>query len=71
MILEEHKIDKGILIFKTNMTPSANKVVQAMAGQYHLESFQESELLVNITQHTLVPKHEVLSAADKALLLSK
>ena len=70
-MLEDQKIDKGILIYKTNMTPSANKVIQAMANQYDLGSFAESDLLVNITQHTLVPKHDVLSPDDKALLLQK
>lgn len=105
-VLEDQKIDKGILIYKTNMTPSANKVrppfpacrqratphemcataparnpadrghivlqvIQAMSNQYDLGSFAESDLLVNITQHTLVPKHDVLSPEDKALLLQK
>ncbi|KAH9250721.1 hypothetical protein BASA81_011437 [Batrachochytrium salamandrivorans] len=48
-----------------SLTPSANKVVQEMAPKYQLELFQESELLVNITQHTLVPVHEVLSVEEK------
>ncbi|KAM0753890.1 putative 25 kd subunit of DNA-directed RNA polymerases I, II and III [Meredithblackwellia eburnea MCA 4105] len=69
--LEDQQIPRGIIIFKTNMTPSANKVISAMASQYQIEAFQESELLVNITHHTLVPKHEVLSAEEKALLLKK
>lgn len=70
-ILEEQKIPAGIIIYKTSMTPSANKVVTAMAGQFKIESFQESELLVNITHHTLVPKHEVLTPEQKKELLVK
>jgi len=42
-----------------------------MASQYRLEEFSESDLLVNIVHHTLVPKHEVLSPEDKKLLLDK
>ncbi|GAA5856806.1 hypothetical protein JCM9279_002022 [Rhodotorula babjevae] len=70
-ILESQKFARGILIYKTSMTPSANKVISAMAGQFQIEAFQESELLVNITQHVLVPKHEVLTAEQKKQLLQR
>ncbi|TNY21191.1 DNA-directed RNA polymerase II subunit E [Rhodotorula diobovata] len=70
-ILESQKFPRGILIYKTSMTPSANKVISAMASQFQIEAFQESELLVNITQHVLVPKHEVLSAEQKKQLLQR
>lgn len=49
----------GILIYQKNLTPSASKVVQEMSVKYHLELFQEQELLVNITKHILVPAHQV------------
>jgi DNA-directed RNA polymerase I, II, and III subunit RPABC1 len=51
------------------MTPSANKVITAMSAQFTIEAFQESELLVNITHHILVPKHEVMTADEKKQLL--
>ncbi|GAA6048839.1 hypothetical protein JCM3770_003646 [Rhodotorula araucariae] len=70
-ILESQKFPRGVLIYKTSMTPSANKVITAMASQFQIEAFQESELLVNITQHVLVPKHEVLSAEQKKELLQR
>lgn len=42
-----------------------------MSQQYQLEEFSETDLLVNITHHTLVPKHEVLSPEQKRLLLER
>ncbi|CAA7266919.1 hypothetical protein NLJ89_g4857 [Agrocybe chaxingu] len=70
-ILEEKKIQRGIIVFPGNMTPSARKVIVAMAAEYRLEEFSEADLLVNITHHTLVPRHEVLTPEEKRLLLEK
>ena len=107
-ILEEKEFTNGIIIYKTSMTPSANKVclplitllsfhsmehcqatvtdqiisssdsvrssaqvIAGMSSQFKIEAFQESELLVNITQHILVPKHEVLTREEKDELLTK
>ncbi|KZP31836.1 RPB5 subunit of DNA-directed RNA polymerase [Athelia psychrophila] len=70
-ILEEKSIMRGIIVFPGNMTPSARKVIVAMANQYRLEEFSESDLLVNITHHTLVPRHEVLTPEEKKVLLER
>ncbi|KAG6898205.1 hypothetical protein C0992_003317 [Termitomyces sp. T32_za158] len=70
-ILEEKKIQRGIIVFPGNMTPSARKVIVAMASQFRLEEFSESDLLVNIVHHTLVPRHDVLTQEEKKLLLEK
>ncbi|KAF4613645.1 hypothetical protein D9613_007875 [Agrocybe pediades] len=70
-ILEEKSIQRGIIVFPGNMTPSARKVIVAMAAEYRLEEFSEADLLVNIVHHTLVPRHEVLTAEEKKILLEK
>ena len=36
-----------------------------------MEWFLEAELLVNITEHVLVPHHQLLSKEEKAILLKK
>ena len=43
----------------------------SMAPKYVLEQFVEMELLVNITEHALVPKHILLSDKEKGNLLEK
>jgi len=70
-ILEEKAIKRGIIIFPGNMTPSARKVIVAMSNQFRLEEFSEADLLVNITHHTLVPVHQILSPEEKKTLLEK
>jgi len=41
------------------LTPFAKQCLAEMAPKYVIEVFQEAELLINITQHVLVPKHQV------------
>ena len=45
--------------------------VPDMQPKYLLEQFLEAELLVNITEHELVPEHVVLTADEKTELLSR
>ena len=37
----------------------------------HIELFSQEDLVINITEHQLVPKHQVLSAEQKKDLLLK
>jgi DNA-directed RNA polymerase I, II, and III subunit RPABC1 len=62
----------GILITAAPPTPSSLKVTQALDPKKNVvEVFQESELVVNITLHELVPKHILLSYEEKAELLKR
>jgi DNA-directed RNA polymerase I, II, and III subunit RPABC1 len=42
-----------------------------LASEYHLEEYAEQDLVVNITKHFLVPKHEVMSPEEKKALLER
>lgn len=42
-----------------------------MSQDYKLEEFAEADLIVNITHHILVPKHEVMTPEAKKALLER
>eukprot|EP00835_Amoeboradix_gromovi_P006141 NODE_670_length_5356_cov_0.415066.p4 type:complete len:157 gc:universal NODE_670_length_5356_cov_0.415066:2631-3101(+) len=64
-------IERGILIVQKQLTPSAKKIVAQMSPKYLLEVFLESELIVNITKHILVPQHNILEDKEKQSLLDR
>jgi DNA-directed RNA polymerase I, II, and III subunit RPABC1 len=69
--MESEKIKRGILIMQVKLTSMAKKFLNEMASTSILEEFLENELLVNITEHVLVPKHVVLSDEEKKQLLAR
>ena len=68
--IDEKKFSTGIFIYQLNITPSANKLIPTLE-KASIETFQESDLIVNITHHELVPKHFRLSKEEKKELLSR
>ncbi|RKO97352.1 hypothetical protein CXG81DRAFT_11823 [Caulochytrium protostelioides] len=69
--MAEQEVMHSIIIYQNSMTPSAQKIIQEMAPRWRVEIFKESELLVNITHHVLVPQHEVLTEEGKQTLLQR
>lgn len=69
--MNEQGVHRAIIIYRQSMTPSASKVIQTMAPKYLLEQFAEMELVVNITEHQLVPQHILLSEEEKRALLTR
>merc|ERR1712037_882068 len=57
------------IVVQQGMTPSAKQSLVDMAPKYILEQFLESELLINITEHELVPEHVVMTQEEKQELL--
>ncbi|GMM32004.1 DNA-directed RNA polymerase core subunit [Martiniozyma asiatica (nom. inval.)] len=68
--LADKNFSTGIFISMGNMTPSAMKAVAA-AEPATIEIFQETDIVVNITHHELVPKHIRLSKEEKKDLLTR
>jgi DNA-directed RNA polymerase I, II, and III subunit RPABC1 len=63
---------RAILVVQQSLTPFAKTaLVELFSPKYLIEQFQEQELLVNITEHVLVPKHTILTPADKQTLLDR
>lgn len=60
----------GIFITVNPLTPSATKIIPTVLPSI-IETFTETDLLVNITRHELVPKHILLSKAEKKALLER
>ncbi|TYZ61473.1 hypothetical protein PybrP1_004681 [[Pythium] brassicae (nom. inval.)] len=69
--MKDENVTKAILVVQEGITPFARQALNEMAPRYKIEHFKETELLVDITEHTLVPVHRVLSRDEKAALLKR
>ena len=69
--MQEENISRAIIVVQTGMTPSAKQALVDMAPKYSLEQFREAELMINITEHELVPKHVVMTTEEKRELLQR
>lgn len=69
--LEKGKIDRGIIIYRHNITAFAQHVIEKIRPVCCIELFTLMELQYNITKHKLVPKHELLGEDFKEKLVKK
>jgi DNA-directed RNA polymerase I, II, and III subunit RPABC1 len=69
--MQEKNISRAIIVVQTGMTPSAKQSLVDMAPKYILEQFMEAELMINITEHELVPQHIVMTPDEKKELLQR
>ena len=68
--IAKNNFHTGILVTQASITSAALKIVPVVLPSV-IETFQEQDLLVNITHHELVPKHVLLSAEEKMKLLER
>jgi DNA-directed RNA polymerase I, II, and III subunit RPABC1 len=70
--IKQDDFHKAILILHGRLTPHAKQAISAINSLIErIEYFNESELIINITEHCLVPRHEVLLKEDCKKLLEK
>ncbi|WJX71203.1 hypothetical protein P8452_55221 [Trifolium repens] len=62
-------VHRGILVLQNQVSSQGRRELMNFYSKVRIEIFMEDELLVNITKHELVPKHQVLTDAEKKELL--
>ncbi|XP_073114398.1 DNA-directed RNA polymerases II and IV subunit 5A isoform X3 [Elaeis guineensis] len=70
-LMKVESVPRAILVLQQNLTPFARSYLQELSPKYHSEIFQEAELLINIKEHVLVPKHQLLTNEEKKTLLER
>ena len=60
-------------IFESSLIAATarKQVIQEMQSEYTMEDYAEADLIVNITKHFLVPKHEIMTPEEKQALLQR
>ncbi|PRQ57199.1 putative DNA-directed RNA polymerase [Rosa chinensis] len=69
--MNQENVIRAILVAQQNLTPFARTSISEMGSEYHLEIFQEAELLVNIKEHVLVLPHRVHANEEYKTLLER
>ena len=69
--MQGENVGNAIMVLRVDITPFAKQAVQEMSDSFRIEHFKEAELLVDITNHTLVPEHQVLTQNEKSELLKR
>ncbi|KAJ2909929.1 DNA-directed RNA polymerases II 24 kDa polypeptide (RNA polymerase II subunit 5), partial [Coemansia aciculifera] len=69
--MHKESVTSGIVVYRDRFTSMASRILSQISGKYRMEKFHESDLLVNITEHELVPQHKVLDDEQKREILKR
>mmetsp|Transcript_40903 Transcript_40903/g.36095 ORF Transcript_40903/g.36095 Transcript_40903/m.36095 type:complete len:212 (+) Transcript_40903:41-676(+) len=69
--MKDNDVTKGIIVCKNDITAFARRALEKVRGSCHIETFKQSELMINITKHKLVPRHEILTMFEKNKLMAR
>mmetsp|Transcript_46984 Transcript_46984/g.124376 ORF Transcript_46984/g.124376 Transcript_46984/m.124376 type:complete len:180 (-) Transcript_46984:136-675(-) len=64
------KMTRGVMVVENPLTAFSRRAIAELTGM-RIDTFLDNELLVNITDHVLVPKHELLTTSEKAAVLTR
>ncbi|KAJ2752846.1 DNA-directed RNA polymerases II 24 kDa polypeptide (RNA polymerase II subunit 5) [Coemansia aciculifera] len=69
--MAKESVSSAIIVYRHTLTSMASKLMSEFSGKYRMEKFNEADLLVNITEHELVPQHKVLNDEQKKEILKR
>ncbi|KAJ9512959.1 hypothetical protein QJQ45_029094 [Haematococcus lacustris] len=69
--MKVESVTRAIMVISANLTPFAKQCLTDLQPKFNIEQFTENELLVNITEHVLVPEHRILTKEEKQVLLDR
>eukprot|EP00301_Raphidiophrys_heterophryoidea_P016808 c26467_g1_i1.p1 GENE.c26467_g1_i1~~c26467_g1_i1.p1 ORF type:complete len:220 (-),score=47.83 c26467_g1_i1:243-866(-) len=70
--MKTEQVNRSIIITENGLGAKAKSSIQEVQGKdFRIEEFLENHLLINITEHELVPKHTVLTDFEEKALLKR
>ena len=70
-LMKESKVNSGIILLSGKLSQQAKQKLSEINTQLQVEMFSLNELVVNITEHELVPKHILVTPEEKKKLLER
>ena len=69
--MQEDGVRRAILIVNGKFSNFAKQSLAELSPRLLIEHFRDEEVMVDITQHELVPEHQLLNDSEKLQLLSR
>jgi len=69
--MKREDVNRAIVVIKNAITNHAKKITLQLKPEFIFEIFHQTELMVNIMEHSLVPPHIILTVEEKNTLLQR